>query len=153
MEDHKTIADLPSPEDLVISSYEEAHNNPKGGVYVAEIFSSDYLQSEVFLGDDQISNYNDSACLQCLSYNLQNVGPKLSAVKTDAGAGNNSNKIPSVAVKETPNSIENIELTSESIQVTTEKNVNSLSHEFIMPYDGPLDLNSNYTGFIEIVGE
>ena len=39
MEDQQKIAELPSPEDLSIVSYQEAHRTPKGGAYVAEMFT------------------------------------------------------------------------------------------------------------------
>lgn len=44
METNKGLAELPSPEDLHIGTYHEAHRTAKGGAYVAEMFSR-YLYS------------------------------------------------------------------------------------------------------------
>lgn len=39
MEAQQNLAELATPEDLPIISYQEAHRTPKGGAYVAEMFS------------------------------------------------------------------------------------------------------------------
>lgn len=39
MENNKGLAELSAPEDLHVGNYHEAHRTPKGGVYVAEMFS------------------------------------------------------------------------------------------------------------------
>lgn len=39
MESQQKLSDLPTPEDLTIVSYQEAHRTPKGGAYVAEMFT------------------------------------------------------------------------------------------------------------------
>lgn len=39
METQQMLAELPSPENLPVGSYQEAHRTPKGGVYVAEMFT------------------------------------------------------------------------------------------------------------------
>ncbi|XP_057340259.1 tyrosine-protein phosphatase 69D-like isoform X1 [Microplitis mediator] len=63
---YKTWADLPPPEELEINSYHYAHMSPAGGAYVAEMFDTDHLISEIFLGDGH-TNYNgSSACNNCI---------------------------------------------------------------------------------------
>jgi len=32
------VADLPAPEDIRVSSYQEVHHGKRGGAYVAEMF-------------------------------------------------------------------------------------------------------------------
>lgn len=152
MEPHKTMAELPSPEDLVISSYDEVHSNPKGGVYVAEMFSSDYFQSEVFLGDDQMLNYNESTCLQCTGH-LYSAKPKLQSLQQNSTVIkiNLSTPIPSEAV--ILDISENQVVTELTQEVTTEKIISFQNVDYMLPYDGSLDENSNYTGFIEIIGK
>lgn len=43
MEAEQKLAELPVPEDLTIVSYQEAHRTPKGGAYVAEMFTRYFL--------------------------------------------------------------------------------------------------------------
>ncbi|XP_074107914.1 protein tyrosine phosphatase 69D isoform X2 [Cotesia typhae] len=63
---YKTWADLPPPEELDVHSYHYAHLSPAGGAYVAEMFDSDHLIPEIFLGDGH-TNYNgSSACNHCI---------------------------------------------------------------------------------------
>ncbi|PNF23076.1 Tyrosine-protein phosphatase 69D [Cryptotermes secundus] len=77
LEPHQSVADLPAPEDFHVSSYEEVHHSKKGGAYVAEMFESNSLISEVFLGDGQTMHVNSSACDHCIG-----LRPKLHLHKT-----------------------------------------------------------------------
>ncbi|CAG5077013.1 Similar to Ptp69D: Tyrosine-protein phosphatase 69D (Drosophila melanogaster) [Cotesia congregata] len=52
---YKTWADLPPPEELDVHSYHYAHLSPAGGAYVAEMFDSDHLIPEIFLGDESLT--------------------------------------------------------------------------------------------------
>jgi len=38
LEPQQSVADLPAPEDIHVSSYEEVHRSKRGGAYVAEMF-------------------------------------------------------------------------------------------------------------------
>ncbi|XP_071455284.1 tyrosine-protein phosphatase 69D [Hetaerina americana] len=58
---------LPAPQDVVITTYDDVHHNKKGGAYVAEMFESDKLASEIFLGDGITSNVETSQCRACLA--------------------------------------------------------------------------------------
>lgn len=60
-------SDLPHPEDIPLSSYEQVHRNISGGAYIAETFDSQSLSEEVFLGDGKTSNLADSACRYCIT--------------------------------------------------------------------------------------
>ncbi|XP_069693184.1 tyrosine-protein phosphatase 69D isoform X2 [Periplaneta americana] len=79
LEPHQSVDDLPAPEDFHVSSYEEVHHSKRGGAYVAEMFESNALSSEVFLGDGQTlhMNNNNSACNHCIG-----LRPKIHYIKT-----------------------------------------------------------------------
>lgn len=38
LEPQQSVADLPAPEDIHVSSYKEVHHSKRGGAYVAEMF-------------------------------------------------------------------------------------------------------------------
>ncbi|XP_063928100.1 tyrosine-protein phosphatase 69D isoform X2 [Zophobas morio] len=118
MEDQQKIAELPSPEDLSIVSYQEAHRTPKGGAYVAEMFTSSAFHGEVFLGDEQVYNLSNTQCDECVGLRPYTSYKEL---KFD-----NSN--------DTANRVKREE-----------------RYDPLPPHDGTLDINSNYTGFIEVV--
>lgn len=116
MEPQQRLAELPNPEELSVMSYQEAHRTPKGGAYVAEMFTGETIVPEVFLGDDQVVNTSTSPCDQCVGLRPYS----------------------------TPDSV---------VNYTVNRSRRNDNEEPLPPYDGSLDLNSNYTAFIEIVGE
>nr|XP_023023889.1 tyrosine-protein phosphatase 69D isoform X2 [Leptinotarsa decemlineata] len=118
MESQQKLSDLPIPEDLTIMSYQEAHRTPRGGAYVAEMFTSSTFHPEVFLGDEQVYNSSNSQCDECIGLRPYN----------------------------TPR--------EEKIKNTSSNLVNRIRRNEILPlppYDGNLDINSNYTGFVEVI--
>nr|XP_022914694.1 tyrosine-protein phosphatase 69D [Onthophagus taurus] len=121
MEAHQKLAELPSPDELEIVSYNEAHRTPKGGAYVAEMFTSSNFHPEVFLGDDDVYNFTSSLCDKCIGlrpYTLR---------KKDRNSYSNNTTVN-----------------------RTRRFTNSLPQP-LPPHDGLLDINSNYTGFVEII--
>lgn len=64
-------SDLPNPENIPLSSYEQVHRNISGGAYIAETFDSLSLNEEIFLGDGKTSNLNNSPCKDCI--NIHNI--------------------------------------------------------------------------------
>jgi len=62
---HKTVGDLPPPEEIAVYSYQYVHNSPTGGAYIAETFDSSQLLTEIFLGDGESSN-GDAMCDKCV---------------------------------------------------------------------------------------
>ncbi|XP_046406148.1 tyrosine-protein phosphatase 69D [Ischnura elegans] len=66
LEPQQTTTFLPAPQDVLITTYDDVHNK-KGGAYVAEMFESDKLASEIFLGDGITSNVETSQCRACLA--------------------------------------------------------------------------------------
>ncbi|KAG8231041.1 hypothetical protein J437_LFUL010920, partial [Ladona fulva] len=67
LEPQQTLAHLPVPEDIEITTYEDVHNNKRGGAYVAEMFESNMLSNEVFLGDGITSNVETNQCRECFA--------------------------------------------------------------------------------------
>ncbi|XP_039298297.1 tyrosine-protein phosphatase 69D [Nilaparvata lugens] len=49
----QNVADLPPPQFSPVSSYQEVHHGKSGGAYVADMFDSNSLNSDIFLGDGQ----------------------------------------------------------------------------------------------------
>ncbi|XP_050313580.1 tyrosine-protein phosphatase 69D isoform X2 [Anthonomus grandis grandis] len=125
MEDQQKLSDLPTPEDLTIMSYQEAHRTPKGGAYVAEMFDSASFHNEVFLGDDKVFNTTNSECDQCIGLRPYNT-PKEDKIKE-----RNQNKTQG----DISNRVRRDEMLSDPLP----------------PNDGNLDISSNYTGFVEII--
>ncbi|XP_049820439.1 tyrosine-protein phosphatase 69D isoform X3 [Aethina tumida] len=121
MEDQQKLAELPPPEDLTIVSYQEAHRTPKGGAYVAEMFSSYTFHQDVFLGDDQVFNSSNSECDKCIGLRPYNT-PREEKVNK----GGNS--------------------TAAANRVRRNDRLDPLP-----PFDGGLDISSNYTAFVEII--
>lgn len=117
MEAQQKIAELPTPENLPVGSYQEAHRTPKGGVYVAEMFTSSSFHPEVFLGDDQVYNISNSLCDECVGLRPYSAPRK-----------QRSSYIVDRYKRNDPDLIDPLP-----------------------PYDGNLDIGSNYTGFVEIV--
>ncbi|XP_048526758.1 tyrosine-protein phosphatase 69D isoform X2 [Dendroctonus ponderosae] len=126
MEDQQKLSELPLPEDLTIMSYQEAHRTPKGGAYVAEMFSSTTFHPEIFLGDEQVFNTTNSGCDECIGLRPYN-SPREDKIKTK-----HENK---TAAGDMANRVRRNEMLSDPLP----------------PYDGILDINSNYTGFVEII--
>lgn len=125
MEDQQKLSELPSPEDLTIMSYQEAHRTPKGGAYVAEMFSSSSFHDEVFLGDDQVLNVSSSECNQCIGLRPYNTP------REEKSKGKQQNK----TAGDIANRVRRDEMLTDPLP----------------PFDGNLDINSNYTGFVEII--
>lgn len=116
MEPQQGLAQLPMPEDLSVMSYQEAHRTSKGGAYVAEMFTSETIVPEVFLGDDQMVNTSASPCDECVGLRPYSAPDNL-------------------------------------MNYTVNRSRRNDYEEPLPPHDGTLDMNSNYTAFIEIVGK
>jgi len=71
---HKTVSDLPPPEEIAVYSYQYAHSSLTGGAYVAETFDSDQLLTEVFLGNGESSN-GGAMCDKCVGLQPRPVPP------------------------------------------------------------------------------
>nr|CAD7424727.1 unnamed protein product [Timema monikensis] len=110
LEPSQTVADLPLPEDFPISSYEEVHHSRRGGAYVAEMFESESLTPEVFLGDGQSFNINTTMCHLCVGLRLR--PPKTTVAPTHS----NNTILPTILL--TTQSVENDTLSSADYMFT-----------------------------------
>lgn len=61
----KTLADLPPPEEISVFSYQYVNSSPLGGAYLAEMFDSNNLPRDVFIGDGETFNGSVS-CDHCI---------------------------------------------------------------------------------------
>lgn len=167
--------ELPPPEKLNIATYHELMNNSKthDHAYLAEMLSTRYFKSEIFLGDEmRFTNKredlidNDEICRKCLKgtpfFKTQDTiakpvtDPALPQKDDLNKLGNlteNSIKMlegrkrrrrnPTVAVgREDTNLSTNIPLNHQD---------QAPSHNLPDIWDGEIDINANYTGFIEII--
>lgn len=83
------------------------------------------LANEVFLGDGQHQQQNYSACLHCMGLHVP--------VSPTAALSTVSPQLTIPISTEVPSSLDPLQ-------------------EFQVPHDGHLDTGSNYTGFIEVIG-
>lgn len=122
-----------SPKDMDILTYTEVHNmkNSEGGAYIASIIPIDQFQSEIPLGTDfyhklptNIFSYKCSACLMNLTRKKSVIGVK-KAVEKDRDYSISFNTIDNHAAE--PRTVD--------------------------IFDGPLDVNSVYSGFVEVIVE
>lgn len=72
----KTVGDLPPPEQIAIYSYQYAHSSSTVSAYVAEIFDSDKLSTEIFLGDGEAST-GGAMCDKCYGLRPKPIPPVL----------------------------------------------------------------------------
>ena len=160
-----------SPEDMDIVTYEDAHNSSvNGGAYLANIVSNYQYQSEIFLGSGKRykylkSLYNDK-CRGCLT----------SIVKKRAQLAPVSDDEEEEEKEQEAGIIESTEETKAEVETKTRRRRHgqseqsepkplnildslSLNHaierssDSVDVFDGPLDSNSNYSGFVEVIVE
>lgn len=110
------------------------------------MFASNYFQPEVFLGDDQILNYNDSDCLFCAPplRTKQNT-PTPSAITLQ------TTSILSEGLIENQITDSPLEIIEETNNIISNQNNFINNFEYLVPNDGSLNMYSNYTGFVEII--
>ncbi|XP_065213530.1 tyrosine-protein phosphatase 69D isoform X3 [Planococcus citri] len=132
------IEELGDPRSIPVYSYQYVHNILEGGhaAYIADITDNKTLvQKHIVLGDQKFTgNYSNATCSKC-----PYTPPKLSIVPE-----------PTAIPAKQDTSTQSINLTEDS---------NYLNEKFVAedagaeaksatPYDGTLDRNSNYTGFV-----
>ncbi|XP_063218858.1 tyrosine-protein phosphatase 69D isoform X2 [Bacillus rossius redtenbacheri] len=173
LEPQQSVADLPHPEDIPISSYDEVHSK-RGGAYVAEMFDSDTLNVEVFIGDGQTANASSAPCRHCAgvligSLHTPSVTPPLSGTEITS-VGDRPPQNDSLALLEAmfsdlrssaspaelmrvrraePASAGHVLLPMPSSSAQTANQEPELKQQIV--YDGQLDTTSNYTGFVEVI--
>ncbi|KAG8262140.1 C6 finger domain-containing protein, variant [Homalodisca vitripennis] len=153
LEQHQSVADLPPPQDSHIYSYQEVHYNKRGGTYLADMFESDALSSDIFLGDGHtiVSPTNHSACQQCVG--LRPRPPTVASPLPPTTAP------PAPAAPTTPEQPTTAPVLADipSLYSASLRERRSPTTATPLPdydtqlYDGQLDTNSNYTGFVEVI--
>ena len=143
-----------SPDDLDVMTFAEAHNmsNIDGGVYIANIIPSSNFQAEIPLGSDRHhklskSNFGDK-CGSCLQ-NLTRRKPVVEKVPvTEEDDEDDVEAQTEAAVVETNSRRrrEQLNILGSTFNPTVEPKTFDI-------FDGPLDVNSIYSGFVEVMVE
>lgn len=151
-----------SPNDYDVHSFEEIHgtNNTKGGVYMAEILPNDDYRPDVFIGSNehrriQSKDFNGK-CKACLNGIIRNNPVTIKEIDDDK-----DDEYPILAKNEKiQNDVKNSKRRRRHGRSENEpQNLPStLNHaiekdEDVIIFDGPLDINSNYSGFYEVIIE
>lgn len=152
---------LPSPEDLDVMTYAEVHaaNNTKGGAYIAEILTTEDFQPEIFLGDGrQMEGLKDekisSGCRMCYQNLQKRVQKKIERITTTPQPSDlvfddeigEDNPVASPGTVVIPPQARRRRREASPAETSNVMTINPV-------YDGELNLNSNYTGFVEIIVE
>ncbi|OXU25361.1 hypothetical protein TSAR_005640 [Trichomalopsis sarcophagae] len=165
----KTLADLPSPEEISVFSYQYVYSSPLGGAYLAETFDSNHLPPEVFIGDGETHNAS-AACERCMGLKQKPIPTLLhfipeSPTPAVVNTSFNTTEVPDTSQTKAINNTksENSTLTTTPI-TTVNQTENSLrkkrediapvKNDFentLVPFDGFLDEKANYTAFVEVI--
>uniref|UniRef100_A0A1A9VMX8 protein-tyrosine-phosphatase n=1 Tax=Glossina austeni TaxID=7395 RepID=A0A1A9VMX8_GLOAU len=178
MRSHNT--DLPSPDKLNISTYNEVHapNNSVGGAYLAEMFSGNSFKSEIFLGDGKRFFENDGystdivdiACRTCLKGEpflkrsldvspLKDISEILTQIEHSHleqlnKAGNLTEAASKILNSKRRRKRKSQLIFGDGVELTElgpESKSIGISRTSDEIYDGEIDMNSNYTGFLEVI--
>lgn len=167
----KTSGDLPPPEELEVHSFHYAHASPAGGAYLAEMFDSNDLHSEVFLGDGSVVFNGSTSCDKCIGLRpkpsptlhlLPDVQNPTNLTTTTASSVESTSISGTAIVSNSTSGI--VRTTAAPVNATTaaaarrrrDNSANMIAMEsqsegLYPPVDGYIDERSNYTGFIEVV--
>lgn len=130
------------------------------------MYFSDSFQTEIFLGDDHVLNYTNSPCIQCtgISSNThhkpQIYKPVIIPTEVPTQAPTTIVSTTTIGTTILPDDEEEegedvVTDANELISQLVKKIRRSLKPEidYVPPFDGSLDISSNYTGFVEVVGK
>ncbi|XP_012253102.2 tyrosine-protein phosphatase 69D isoform X2 [Athalia rosae] len=154
----KTVGDLTNPEESSVYTYRHVTESTSGGAYLAEMYDSDQLATEIFLGDGVAFN-GSSACHRCVGLRPRALPPSLNlipevqstAITTAAGTGNdvtNPTSLPLPSTESPENSASRRRREDVSRGGLT---VGETEMKPYPPEDGFLDETANYTAFIEVM--
>lgn len=132
--------DLPPPENTVLSSYDEVRLSEKGGAYVAEAIDSAFLKPSTFIGDgSQKNTEGEDMCRLCFNEPLPTAETFTQPTE----------------VQTNPSPTEAANITSPQQSALVSKKEKQITISELYPahvMDGSLDMDSQYTGFIQIIG-
>ncbi|XP_015520829.2 tyrosine-protein phosphatase 69D isoform X1 [Neodiprion lecontei] len=142
---NQKVRDLIEPRNLDVDTYQKVYTSRSGGVYLADMFDSDSISTTIFIGDDKISDENKN-CHYC-------VGLK---PKTFQSVLNLANQPPSTDTENITSQMVDPAVSDASTGLRRRRENNpytsiNYNGETYLPEDGPLDKESNYTAFIEII--
>lgn len=160
LEPNQSVADLPPPEETKVTTYEEVHTSSRGGTYIADMFESNALSNDIYLGDNRtISDVSrNSMCKICVGLTpvppSSSQGPSIAPVNY-TWAPIIPAEIPSLLI-DIPRSKrqEAVTTTTATISlpsVTSFTQAPTNENRAPTVFDGSLDKNSNYSGFIEVI--
>ena len=166
LDPQKTIGDLPPPEEIPVYSYHYVHSSNSNGAYLAEMFDSDRLIPEIFLGDGESFNAS-TACEKCIGLRPKSIPTVLHFIPETPTPVNSSNSttpvplgtssippgftIPGIVTTSIP-----VDFTGTPVRKRRQDNGNGNGEGELQPFppqDGFLDEKANYTGFIEVIGQ
>ncbi|XP_043266767.1 tyrosine-protein phosphatase 69D isoform X2 [Venturia canescens] len=173
----KSTGDLPAPDEIEIHTYHYVHASPSGGAYLAEMFDSDHLLSEIFLGDGESSNASN-VCDRCIGLRPK-ATPTLHLVPEVSGTATTNTTISTTIIQTTfvPHfeTSQTTTITSTVVETTPTSQSRNSSESTVRhkrddtpeispllienpsgsgiypPYDGFIDEKANYTAFIEVI--
>lgn len=162
LKEHQTVAELPPPQEMDVYTYQEVHHNKLGGTYLADMFESDALNNDIYLGDGHTltSTTNHSSCQRCVGLRPRPMvttpaTPLTTVTTTTTTTTTTPTQVPLPSTTLTLAYIPSLftSLPREKRSLTTPPptpHTTSLPMYFQV-YDGQLDTNSNYTGFVEVI--
>uniref|UniRef100_A0A1B6CKV8 protein-tyrosine-phosphatase n=1 Tax=Clastoptera arizonana TaxID=38151 RepID=A0A1B6CKV8_9HEMI len=158
LQEHHSVADLPPPQESNISSYQEVHRRKSGGTYLADMFESDALNNDIYLGDGHTltSLSNSSRCHECIGLRPRSFISTTQAPETNLNilttmSTSTISLPPTLTLADIP-SLNSIITRKERSLTPTAPPENPTVQPFYVPvFDGKLDNNSNYTGFVEVL--
>lgn len=168
----QTSADLPPPEEMDIYTYHYAHGSSAGGAYLAEIFESERLQPEVFLGDGRTMFNSSKNCDACIGLRpkpsptlqlIPDVPLVINSTSTPTISSSTQATVVSVTIANANASVDvtnATELNSATTPAARHRRDNSgermdsesAESSQYPPEDGFLDEKFNYTAFVEVTG-
>lgn len=132
---HKTVSDLPPPEEIAVYSYQYVHSSPTGGAYVAETFDSDRLSTEIFLGDGESSS-GGVMCDKCVGLRPKPplyFVPEIPSTTTSTSSNMTSTVTSTTATTSIPTTVNSSTTTSPSITSTITSTIAQINTTTAVP--------------------
>ena len=161
-----------SPEEMDVLTYEDSHNSTLlgGGAYLANIIPSNQYQSDILLGTGKHyklpRNLFSDKCKACLSNIVKKRSHVVSEVDYDDEKEQDVEPVEAAEVTKPDIDIKNRrrrrrhghseQAEPQQLNILDSLSLNHAverSSDSVDIFDGPLDLNSNYSGFVEVVVE
>lgn len=148
-----------TPNEYDVFTFDEVHgaNNSKGGVYMADIMLNEDYRPDLFIGKNEYRrilrrDFNDKckACLHGITRKV--IHPIDEEIENESPANKNVEK-NEIETKDVKRRRRHGRSDHEPKNLPSTLNVAVDKDEDIVIFDGPLDINSNYSGFYEVIIE